>query len=673
MFLKQNKTKQNNRMKFLFAPKSSSSSIPIPCPKDYVTVMMEQLPDSSHCKTVGTEEVKYRNFKCPNKDCTSKGKDGDAGVFSIPSNQGYTNVKKHLLNCHANGNEKLLQYLFDEKQSGERSIKDFYKVDECVSLEAAYLHRWIKLVVSKNVPISSISDKEWRSLFQPLCACDSCPRTPKIGKDTLKKVIFKMVEMIEEKIKEEMLAAGIGALLSDGWTKHGTHYLGIFATYNREVSFSALGDKRTKKKKQVRNEVVSSLLSCAPMQKKNDNEDHCEDDDDVDEETTAFDAETHVQHFENILREYFDVELKKWVVCHIADNASVNRKFSDLTGIPHIGCKNHKLNLEMNKMLEAMPELHDTIKLIHEMMGKIKGSTKKSAALRKLTFLVPTLYNKTRWSGKLYVLERFIRLRDMLIELRTGTDGEEFEDVITDEIISPVLRDRVAKWVKMLEDINQVTLLLQKRMITLAKAQSLLSNLEADIGLARNNANARLHSCMLDSIYINDHSNKLHCPVFHSGVIKIQKKITHSMTPQEKVVCAPLLLLNDDDLDTLEETDPVELSFAQRQKKRDIMEINSVNNEYRNVDFILGSNAEGERLWSKAKLVLEGRGKMTPYVLESILFLWYNNRLWDAYVVEKALQAVRLDEQEKRAVRRQVTENAALEEVMDDMNNMDSD
>ena len=336
------------------------------------------------------------------------------------------------------------------------------------------------------------------------------------------------------------------------------------------------------------------------------------------------------------------------------------------------------MNLEINRMIGNMLPLGTAIEEIHDVMAKIKGSTKKSAALRKLTVLVPKLYNKTRWSGKLYVLERFLELRPMFQALMVGEDAADFEGVITDHIVSAPLHNRVIKWVRMLQDIDAVTRLLQTRLITLAEAQQLLNSLEADIGNARDKPNAFLYNCALDSIYINETSAKLHSPIFHAGVLKIQNGKTHLLTAEEKTACEPLLLLTDDELDTLEESDPVELPFLERHKKRKIMEANSVNNEYRNVDFILGSNAEGERLWSKAKAVLEGRGKMTPYLFESILFLWYNNRLWDAYVVEKALEAVREDDRAERVDPPQ-EENDALEELMNEiavdpeMNNMDED
>ena len=58
-------------------------------------------------------------------------------------------------------------------------------------------------------------------------------------------------------------------------------------------------------------------------------------------------------------------------------------------------------------MLECvMPKLNAATKLIATLMTKLKGSIKNAVALRMLVALKPILYNKTQWSGKLYVIFR---------------------------------------------------------------------------------------------------------------------------------------------------------------------------------------------------------------------------------------------------------------------------
>jgi len=43
------------------------------------------------------------------------------------------------------------------------------------------------------------------------------------------KVLYNLVEIVENVIKKEMKEAGYGAIMHDGWTKFTTHYVGIFA------------------------------------------------------------------------------------------------------------------------------------------------------------------------------------------------------------------------------------------------------------------------------------------------------------------------------------------------------------------------------------------------------------------------------------------------------------
>ena len=52
----------------------------------------------------------------------------------------------------------------------------------------------------------------------------------------VKEVLFNLVGIVEDKIKEEMKVAGYGSIMHDGWSKFGTHYVRIFAQYNNAVS-----------------------------------------------------------------------------------------------------------------------------------------------------------------------------------------------------------------------------------------------------------------------------------------------------------------------------------------------------------------------------------------------------------------------------------------------------
>ena len=128
-----------------------------------------------------------------------------------------------------------------------------------------------------------------------------------------------------------------------------------------------------------------------------------------DETALNFNAETHAEHIRNIFR-YYNLDVEEWAVCQTADNCSVNLKVADLLGIPHVACKNHLLNLEVNEMVKQNRDLEITLNSIHETMSSCKKKLKNAALLRNLVSLVPVLHNKTRWSGKLYMMERFLRI-----------------------------------------------------------------------------------------------------------------------------------------------------------------------------------------------------------------------------------------------------------------------
>ena len=66
------------------------------------------------------------------------------------------------------------------------------------------------------------------------------------------------------------------------------------------------------------------------------------------------------------------------------------------------------------------------------------------------------------------------------------------------------------------------------------------------------------------------------------------------------------------------------------------------NYQYGNVDFILGSAAVVERLWSIADRLIDGeRNSTSPLLMESLLFLRSNRIYWDIELVRTAFNAVR--------------------------------
>ena len=86
------------------------------------------------------------------------------------------------------------------------------------------MYAYIQLIVMRNQPISIVEDKMFR---------DFSKFNERFSRKTLKEVIFCLVELVEGIISSEMRSTR-GSIAYDGWTDSGTHYIGIFAVYERK-------------------------------------------------------------------------------------------------------------------------------------------------------------------------------------------------------------------------------------------------------------------------------------------------------------------------------------------------------------------------------------------------------------------------------------------------------
>ena len=138
----------------------------------------------------------------------------------------------------------------------------------------------------------------------------------------VQKIIFNLVPMVEKSIAAEMKESGCGAIMHDGWSKFGTHYVGLFAQYNWKI-YQNIG-------KTVTTSIMPTnvLLSMQPMSgmpgEDDDSDDDDDDDDDeveeffdaVDDSATNFTAEVHANYFKEVLQT-FGVDIEKWVLCRV--------------------------------------------------------------------------------------------------------------------------------------------------------------------------------------------------------------------------------------------------------------------------------------------------------------------------------------------------------------------
>jgi len=95
------------------------------------------------------------------------------------------------------------------------------------------------MIVFKNWPLGSASDNDYRSFADMEIV---------FAKETVRDVIIVLVRLLTELIYGEMKKTKRGAIMHDGWSKFGRHYVYVFGIY------IGTGD-----------EVVQALLRCAPM------------------------------------------------------------------------------------------------------------------------------------------------------------------------------------------------------------------------------------------------------------------------------------------------------------------------------------------------------------------------------------------------------------------------
>ncbi len=200
-------------------------------------------------------------------------------------------------------------------------------------------------------------------------------------------------------------------------------------------------------------------------------------------------------------------------------------------------------------------------------------------------------------------------------------------------------------YTRMLKEINDITKSLQSREQTLADCRHDLNVLIEAIEDEKQVTTSPFYGCRLGTKFIAANATIVKYPLFESGVVKIQKGKETDLNEGEKHAVRCLLKNHSSSTNTSEGSQPTSKTeeIAKRRKN------NGDDNTYINCDFISGSVATVERLWSSANYVLASHPRrMTPQVLEAILFLRENERFWDAKLVAEAIGAARSERTNSR-------------------------
>ena len=277
-------------------------------------------------------------------------------------------------------------------------------------------------------------------------------------------------------------------------------------------------------------------------------------------------------------------------------------------------------------------------------MKGVKAKLKDAALLRRFTDLKPTLPNATRWSGKKEMTRKFLRLHLDLINAKEH--GGTF-----DMDCSTSFKQNVEKVDKILSEFDHVTKHLQTAKLPLCDCRAMLDFLEKLILKKQSDPHHHLYCCSFELRKANVFSPLAPDADFETAVVKIQTGKEADLGEAEKREVRNLLVSNQEFCGIVsEETDDEEEDVEQEsrpavaspQSMKDFLSRPLVHEKpsqrYINCDFVFGSCAEVERLWSIAGNILtDNRKSMAPQLFEAILFLRVNQRFWNNDTVLEAV------------------------------------
>ena len=494
----------------------------------------------------------------------------------------------------------------DLSQSEGKSIHDSFALTN-VNREYEDMYGWLDFILEENVPLYAIEKKRYRK-FSQFESVFTYKR--------MKETISHLAKICESSLEIELKEAGRGAIMYDGWSKAGVHYIGIFGCYCRET-YEVMGGVKTRK-----SSPEISLLFCSPIY------DVIEITENMEvqaERASSFNADLHSKHFRHVFEQDYNIDLDSWVECAIADNTSTNKKIARLLQIPHVPCANHLLNLDMKSYLTDEEGVTSMIDQICDVMKQAKSLT-NAAVLTRYTAYKPVLPNVTRWSSTKEALSRFVKIYDALV--RTADDCDS--DLVMNESIA--FKRKAEKHLRYFIEIDTVTKVLQERKMLLEETRMYLDELIEEIEDNSRSRNHIFHDCKFKPTRIKLTHTFLHPDAsFESGVVKIQRNREDTLTDYEHLACQSLKIpstnvFDSEDDDGFGENDDGDGFVVRRAKMRRRNEIKlklvGKGDGYGDCNFIYGSVAEVERLWSIAKHILtdERKGRMDTNMFQNLLF-----------------------------------------------------
>ena len=562
---------------------------------------------------------------------------------------GHSNPYRHLTHGHFNKDaEKLNAHCEKAKAASGDGTKgpllDFISVDTRSPKQRAIV-AWVNFIVKTNQPLNSIEDPDMRDFSK-------FPDVP-LSISVLKEVLLQMVELVEERIGKDMKEAGIGSVMHDGWTKARTHCIGLLALFNKAMKSLENGKPVTSR------ELKIVLLAVSPLHQPHNEEDE----EDMPLEAVKFAVPEMARFMIDTFR-YYKNDCKEWSLNQCADNTNLNPAVAKELKIAHVGCMSHKLNLDVNEMIDTDPILSDLLENVHDVMN-LSRSLKNAAILRNLTTLVVSTPNKTRWSGKSDMLAKCKRMHGSLQE---AADADGSTEGLSKKILRTVAHKKsVEKQDKKLKIFNEATKLLQRRGTdaTLSKCRNVMDMLMQKIETVNSDGNREhvLFNCGFKGSRVKLQGTLSPHWNFESAVCKIQSGRESELTFEERQTVRRALKKKSTSEDSYDDSvggsgaglgsPSLFAEVIQKEQQTQTSDVVEDTSDCVNLDFVVGSAAEIERVWSMANFILvKERNSMSPIMFEALIFLKFNFSYWDDALIlkaySKALNKQRSERLEKR-------------------------
>jgi hypothetical protein len=523
-------------------------------------------------------------FELPQKEAEKNSKGVGAewvcicGVKRTKSGNGFSNLASHVKSAHISVDiEKITRHwmVTGEKPSNFVSGEKKLTITSFLPLKSTNIYSWIDWVVSGLRPFSFVEQHETREYtkLKPIC------------KETLIKYLNLLTKEVENEVRKRIPEHF--AVIFDGWSTFSYHFI---------ASFASFCDKDGK--------VELLLLGFTQMCLNH-----------VDEESAeagvmSFDAKAHINLLEEVLR-FYGKSIED-VSVFIGDNCTTNKRISDITKKPFVGCASHRLHLGVTDFLRPYEELLDKIE---NLMLRLR-SLKQSTVLRELSNLRPVLRCSTRWSGCFRMIDRYLKL-EKIIDTRDAS--------LADVLLSPQEHQQAMNLHSHLKKMNSVTKCLQSENLSILQSRLVLDKLVDDFEV-------------LEESVGND-ARIIKNPCFENAIVKIQGMKEHLLSEEEKISVSQFLLpeiqVADNDLTEDNDSDDDYASKVLRSAKKRKLESERKSN-YVPLDVILPVGDECERLFSKSGIAFDKRrSSLDPVNLEAQIYLHVNRALWNVNTVHK--------------------------------------